>query len=492
MDLTLLHHIGTPVALLGLAAVSLGLWWRGVLCRRELIRFEELAEQERREKQMAVEFLHNLTKDIDTGKGREALYAEIVQAALRGTSALGACLFEPDSAARLTPAAVAGLFPPQKPLPEKLRKPDALRADLIDHALRVDWEPDGDTLIGAVARDGKARFIPDAQHSPDIVRIDDPALRTRSLIVAPISFGGRRLGVLAVANPEHEHPFDAGDFSFVKSLGEQCALALHLYELFQIRAEKTRIDFDLAIASGVQKLLLPQKLPHSACLDMHACYRPAKQVGGDLYDVSDMGEGRIGVIAADVSGKGVSASLVMAMAHTHLRHLLRHCHSPGELLRRLNADMLGEIQRGMFITIACAIIDTRNHTLTLARAGHEPPLLLTKGEGPTPPRFEKIKTDGMAIGMVPPAVFDEILNEVTLPFRPGSVLVFFTDGLTEARNPSGEEYGTNRLADTLLRTHQYGARDLNQEILSSLETFCQGTALHDDLTLVTVKSLKED
>lgn len=483
----ILQNIGAPIALLGLAGISLGLWWRGILCRRDLIRFEERAQQERREKQMAVEFLHNLTKDIDTGKGRESLYPEIVHAAQRGTSALGACLFDLDASGLLRPAAVSGLFPPQQPLPERLRKPDTLRADLIDHALRVDWSPDSDTLVGVVAREGKARFVPDAQRSEDIVRMDDPALRTRSLIVVPITFGGRTLGVLAVANPEHEHAFDAGDLSFVKSLGEQCALALHLHELFQIRAEKTRIDFDLSIASGVQKLLLPQTLPHTAALDLHACYRPAKQVGGDLYDVSDLGDGRISVIAADVSGKGVSASLVMAMAHTHLRHLLRHCTSPAELLRRLNADMLGEIQRGMFITIACAIIDTKKHTLTLARAGHELPLLLSRSEGPTPPRFEKIRTDGMAIGMVPPPVFDEILTEVTLPFRQGSVLVFFTDGLTEARNPAGDEYGTASLASTVLRTHQYGARDLNQEILASLEDFCQGTPLHDDLTLVTVK-----
>lgn len=356
----ILQNIGAPIALLGLAGISLGLWWRGILCRRDLIRFEERAQQERREKQMAVEFLHNLTKDIDTGKGRESLYPEIVHAAQRGTSALGACLFDLDASGLLRPAAVSGLFPPQQPLPERLRKPDTLRADLIDHALRVDWSPDSDTLVGVVAREGKARFVPDAQRSEDIVRMDDPALRTRSLIVVPITFGGRTLGVLAVANPEHEHAFDAGDLSFVKSLGEQCALALHLHELFQIRAEKTRIDFDLSIASGVQKLLLPQTLPHTAALDLHACYRPAKQVGGDLYDVSDLGDGRISVIAADVSGKGVSASLVMAMAHTHLRHLLRHCTSPAELLRRLNADMLGEIQRGMFITIACAIIDTKN------------------------------------------------------------------------------------------------------------------------------------
>lgn len=484
-----------PEQLCGLAAIvtasgaAAAMWWRGVKTRKLLVKFEESATQERREKQMVVEFLHGITKDIDAGKGRAELYPAIVRAAVRGTGALGARLYELDAEGHPVPAASTGLFPALDALPENILKPDTLRADLLAHALLAGSRPGKNSVIAAVARDGKPVFIPVADsggHAGYAVAGDD-ALRVRSLIVVPITSGKRILGVLAVANPEHESRFDSGDFTFVKSLGEQCAVALHLHEMFQLRTEKNRLDFDLSIASGVQKLLLPQKLPAVPGHEVHACYRPAKQVGGDLYDVTDMGDGKLGVIVADVSGKGVPASLVMAMAHTHLRHLLRTNSSPAELLRRLNADMLGEIQRGMFITIACAVIDTKKNSLTLARAGHELPLLLSKSEGPSGPRYEKIRTEGMAIGIVPPEIFDSILSEVTLPFRAGSVLVMFTDGLTEARNPAGDEYGTENLARTVLRSHQSGARDLSTEILNSLENFCEGVAPHDDLTLVTVK-----
>lgn len=486
-----LFQIITVTAILALAGTALALWWRGVRARIMLVKFEENAWQEAREKQMVVEFLHNLTKDIDTDLGREALYPGVVQAAVRGAGARAACLFELQADGALRPVATSGVFPPLKPLPANLQKPDTLRADLIGHAMRGDAFDAGETILGEVARDGKPRFLADAARSPLIIHLDDPTLRARSLIVVPIAYGKTTYGVLAVANPEHGHQFEPGDFAYVKSIGEQGAVALHLHELFQLRTEKTRLDFDLSIASGVQKLLLPQTLPRNPGLDINACYRPAKQVGGDLYDVTDLGEGRICVLAADVSGKGVSASLVMAMAHTHLRHRMRGRTTPAELLRMLNADMTGEIPRGMFITIACAIIDTNSHTLTLARAGHELPLLLTKQEGIAGPRFEKIRTEGMAIGIAPPEVFDDILTEVTLPFRPGSVLVFFTDGLTEARNRAGEEYGTANLARTVLRTHRFDARDLNVEILAGLETFCEGVAPHDDLTLVTIKCVKE-
>lgn len=481
----------TVATILVLAATSLALWWQGVRAKIALVKFEENAWQEAREKQMVVEFLHNLTKDIDAERGRDELHPAIVKAAVRGAGARAACFFELGQDGVLRPTATYGIFPPLKDLPPHLQKPDTLRADLIGHAMRVASHAPGESVLSAVARDRAPLFLPDASTSPLIRHLDDPTLRARSLIVTPIAYGKTVYGVLAVANPEDGDLFEHGDFSYVKSIGEQGAVALHLHETLQMRSEKTRIDFDLSIASGVQKLLLPQTLPQNPGLDMHACYRPAKQVGGDLYDVTELGDGRICILAADVSGKGVSASLVMAMAHTHLRHLMRGKTSPAELLRKLNAEMIGEIQRGMFITISCAIIDTTAHTLTLARAGHELPLLLSRQEGLTGPRFEKIRTEGMAIGIVPSDVFDEILTEVTLPFRPGSVVVFFTDGLTEARNPVGEEYGTANLARTVLRTHQYGARDLNMEILAALETFCEGVAPHDDLTLVTVKCVKE-
>lgn len=486
------EHYFAFAAILTASFAAAAMWWRNVQTRQLLVKFEESAQQERREKQMVVEFLHAITKDIDAGKGREELYPAIVRAAVRGTGALGAKLYEIDRDGNLAAAAATGFFPALEPVPASLLRPDTLRSDLLAHALLSGNRPARTSILGSVAKDGKPVFIPfaDSAEPSGYTLADDPVLRVRSLIVVPITSGKRTLGVLAVANPEHGAHFDQGDFAFVKSLGEQCAVALHLHEMFQLRSEKNKLDFDLSIASGVQKLLLPQKLPSLPGLEVHACYRPAKQVGGDLYDVADMGDGRLGIIAADVSGKGVPASLVMAMAHTHLRHLMRGETTPVELLRRLNADMVGEIQRGMFITIACAIIDTNRHTLTLARAGHELPLLLTRSEGPSGPRFEKIRTEGMAIGIVPPEIFDTILTEVTLPFRPGSVLVFFTDGLTEARNPAGDEYGTENLARTVLRSHQAGARDLSQEILSSLENFCEGVTPHDDLTLVTVKCVK--
>ena len=324
----------TIAAILILAITALALWWRGVRDRALLVKHEENAWQEQREKQMVVEFLRNLTREIDTRKGRETLYPAIARAAVRGAGARAACVFELNADGSLRPVASSGIFPPLKGIPPPLRTPETLRADLIGHALGIDRYEKGEApILDEVARTGRSAFLADATNSPLIHHIEDPTLHAHALIVAPVAYGKKIFGVLAVANPEHGHTFDTGDFAYVKSLGDQGGVALHLHELFELQAEKNRLDFDLSIASGVQKLLLPQTLPHYAGIDLNACYRPARQVGGDLYDIADLGEGRIAVLAADVSGKGVSASLVMTMAHTHLRHLMRTHTSPAELLR---------------------------------------------------------------------------------------------------------------------------------------------------------------
>ena len=458
------------------------LWWNGVRARTLLVKHEEKAWQEQREKQMLVQFLHNLTRNIDAARNRDALYPSIVQAAIRGTGARSACIFERDADGSFRRVASSGIFPPLQALPEHLRRTDALRADLLSHAMRAATYRAGESILDDVAADGKGRFYADAAKEKRVPHIVDPTLRARSLILAPLFSGKELVGVLAVANPEADRLFDVADFAYAKSIAGQASVALHLLELFRIREEKARLDIDLSVASGVQQMLLPQGLPKIAGADMMACYRPAKLVGGDLYALKELGDGMLGVLVADVSGKGIPASLVMAMAHTHLRHLLRVCDSPADLLRRLNADMIGEIRSGMYITIACALVDINAGRISVARAGHELPLLV-HGDG----RVEKIETEGMAIGMVPPEIFDAVITETTLPFPPGASLVFYTDGVTEARNPDGDEFGSERLEQIARLTRRLDAAEMNREIILTLETFCAGVQPHDDLTLVTVK-----
>jgi sigma-B regulation protein RsbU (phosphoserine phosphatase) len=164
------------------------------------------------------------------------------------------------------------------------------------------------------------------------------------------------------------------------SLAEQAALALHNADAIRVRLAQHRFDLDLSVASSIQTMLLPSSFPENSALDISARYHPAQKVGGDLYDVFELPEGLIGVVIADVSGKGIPASLLMAICQSHLRHLARKHHSPARVLSELNQILEPEIRQDMFVTITYAVVDPEGNQLVLARAGHELPLKLSNGK----------------------------------------------------------------------------------------------------------------
>ncbi len=463
-------------------------WLLYLPARRESVRLDEDKQHLQQEKQIVVEFMHNMVETVGENMSRRELFQRIVHAAVLSTGALSACAYERTPDDQLRGAAVEGLFPPQRPLPgEGGTTPPATRAKFLEHVLRAENYAMGEGLIGSVAKSGQALLIADAQRDPRVIVHADPSLVVRSLIIAPIMFRRDVLGVLAVANPGDEHAFTDADLSLVQSLAEQAALALHNAELLRVQIEKSKIDFDLAIASSVQGLLLPRSFPGNAALEMDALYRPAQKVGGDFYDVFPLSGQRVGVAVADVSGKGVSASLLMAICQTNLRHFARLNDSPAEVLRRINLEMAGEVPEKMFITIVYAIIDTALDQITLARAGHELPLLLRRDAATGHLRVDEIGSEGMAVGMVTPEIFDRVIQDKSVPFHSGDVFVLYTDGVTEAMSADGSEFTTARLGDALKYLHQHSPQEMNQGILASVESFAGTGTPRDDITLVTVR-----
>ena len=259
--------------------------------------------------------------------------------------------------------------------------------------------------------------------------------------------------------------------------------------LFSVEAEKIRLDRELGLAGSIQKLLLPQYIPQAHSLDISTIYRPAQKIGGDLYDVFDLGGGRIAVIVADVSGHGISAALLMAICRTSFQFCARCAITAADLLRMLNRSMVHSFKRGMFITIACAFIDTQRNTLSIARGGHERPVLISNHlieKGKT--EIEFLNTRGLAVGISKPEVFDAAITEISRSYSRGDVVVFYTDGLTETLNARGEEFGAARLEAVLRASHALPAKDVNAAIIRELKAFSDGNEPTDDLTLVTIRA----
>jgi sigma-B regulation protein RsbU (phosphoserine phosphatase) len=455
--------------------------------RREADRLAEEKQRVMQERQLVVDFMHHMVEALGEGLTQQELHQRIVHAAILCSGALSACLFERSPDGQMRSAAVEGLFPPHRPLPPALRGKAATRARFIGQVLKAESFPDTEGIVGAVVQTGQGQLLADAAADPRVVVHEDAALKVRSVIAVPLRFRDRFFGVLAVANSVGGEPFTQTDFSLMQSLAEQAALALHNAEFLHFQIEKKQLDLDLSLASGIQQMLLPREAPRLRGLDLDARYMSAQKVSGDFYDLLALSETRLGIAVADVSGKGIPASLLMAICRTNLRQIASRHTSPAETLKELNRAMGGDMQRGMFITMLYAVVDTTRGEVTLARAGHELPLISRPSAATGVALGEFIGSEGMPLGMVPDEIFSSVIADRTETFQPGDTLVLYTDGLTEAPNDDDKEFSGARLADAVRALHTRSAREINDGLLESLQRFTGTPLLRDDLTLVTVK-----
>src|SRR5215218_6073376 len=246
--------------------------------------------------------------------------------------------------------------------------------------------------------------------------------------------------------------------------------------------ERERIEQELRIARLIQQTLLPKTLPKLSGYDIAAYYQPAREVGGDFYDLFELEDGRLGLVVGDVTDKGVPAALVMATTRTMLRVSAQRLFPPGEVLKRANEELVADIPPNMFITCLYAILDPESGRLIYANAGHDPPYLRHHGSG-----VEELRARGMPLGLMPGMEYEE--KEITL--NRGESVLFYSDGLVEAHDPHHEMFGFPRL-QRLVGTHRSGESSLIDFLLSELINFTGGDwEQEDDITLVTLERSDE-
>jgi serine phosphatase RsbU (regulator of sigma subunit) len=284
-----------------------------------------------------------------------------------------------------------------------------------------------------------------------------------------------------------------GDFAYqikVRSrdqLGELAesfnVMARGIDDLLRESAEKERLEEELRIARQIQMSLLPQGRIGVDGLRVAALCMPAAEVGGDYYDLLALSDTRLGVVVADVSGKGTSAALYMAELKGLVLSLSRIYESPGTLLKQANRILSANLDSRSFITMTYAVLDTRTRTMRFARAGHNPLIQLEAATG----RTRVLAPQGLGLGIDPGDRFDDILEEAEVPLVAGDHFLFFTDGLSEAMNPSAELFGEQRLRDLLEGAPELASEPLKERILEEVRAFAAGTAQHDDMTMVLLQ-----
>jgi sigma-B regulation protein RsbU (phosphoserine phosphatase) len=332
--------------------------------------------------------------------------------------------------------------------------------------------PDSRGPLADCWRANEVRVIPDFDSGNNI---SCPA------IFGPLVYRNKILGVLALAG-HGNRPIEDKDLAVFRTIAEQSAFALYNEAVYNEAGQKKLIDRDLEIARDIQRVLLPSADPVFPGYDISGLSLAAGHLSGDYFDFIPLGGDRLAVAIADVSGKGVPASLIMAMCRGVLRREALDATMPGDVLRRVNSLLYPDIKEDMFISMAYAILDGPDGKFTLARAGHDAPLLFRAATR----EVEKLSPKGMALGIDSGEVFNRVCADLSLVLGPGDCILLYTDGATEALNADGVEYGVDRLAKALEAAAAQGAAAVLRHVADDVRAFTGRESKQDDFTLIAI------
>ncbi len=439
------------------------------------------------EETLVFDFLHGLGEAFSDIIRPNELHRLIVEGATRILDAHGGALYVTDrTGGRLTPAFISKGCPPLVDVPPNiLQQAAATPIALESYLLRLHSIVPGEGIIGRVWQTGQPVCFNELSHAPELAKLRDSAFGTASVMAASLSYGKQNLGVLAVANGPMGAPFTQGDFVVFKSIAEQSAFALYNAIIYSMANEKKRLDHDLEIARDIQRILLPAEAPAINGFQISGINVPAHQVSGDYFDYIHVDEERLGVVIADVSGKGVPASLIMAICRSVLRAEAARNPSPADVLRKVNRQLYPDIKEDMFISMAYLILDHERDGVTLARGGHDAPLLYKRQLQ----RVTPVKSPGMVLGIDSGNVFDRLTVDFAVPLERDDCLVLYTDGVTEALNTEGDEFGLERTIESVRASATDGAQAIVKRVIDDVHNFIGSTPQNDDITLIAIRKI---
>ncbi len=478
----------TTIFVLALIGALVFYYFRQQHCAQMLEQERAAGKQLAEEKRIIFNFLHDLGEAFDEHIDKNQLLNVIIECAARVTHARSGIIYlrhkgdntRPDT---LHAAAVHGIFPPPFPVPGEEEK-NLVSRFLQLEALLKDTPLDlgGATLIAQSCRTATpARYNGDELKGRRI-RFSEADLHLNSLILLPLQYRGDILGIMALANSSWEH-FSENDFEVAKSMADQAAFSLYNANIYAQLGEKQRMERDLQTASDIQRFLLPDSRPSIHGYEIEAVNHAAMHVSGDYYDFFQVDDSRLGIVIADVSGKGISASLVMAMCRTVLRTHAPGNPSPSEVLRRTNRVLHPDLGSDLFITLSYMILNHRTHTLTLAKAGHDAPLLYEAASRAVRP----LQSPGMAVGIDSGDLFDTVIADLELQLQPGDLVLVNTDGINEAIDANGAEFGRDAITAALNETAHCGAGALVRDLVGRVVSFRGDELQNDDITLVALQ-----
>jgi len=338
----------------------------------------------------------------------------------------------------------------------------------------------GEGIAGHVAKSGKTVRIADAYKDKRFFSGVDrkTGFKTRSMLCAPMkNKSGKLVGVFQILN-KRRGTFTKEDERFLSSFSIPATIAIENARLHQTEIETERMRRDLELAAALQQQILPQRLPQHPSLQLEAMTRPCRTVGGDFYDAFEDNQGNITIVVADASGKGIGAALLVSTFQAALHTYVEFGLPLPEIAAKLNRIFYEDSIASSFVTCVLASLDVHTGTLRYVNAGHNSPLLLNPAR-----EFLELHTGGIPLGMIPDTPFEE--GRISL--GKGDFLVMYTDGLTEAMDPSGALYGEERMRSHLTRLIKKALPEISRVVCEDVVAYTGTASQTDDMTLLMLR-----
>jgi sigma-B regulation protein RsbU (phosphoserine phosphatase) len=474
-----------PIVLFGLLIASLAAWaftwWQQ---RNRIRQLERSKEEIQIEETLVFDFLHGLGEAFTETIRAADLHRLIVEGAGRVLDAQGGALYMMERAGgKLAPSFISKGCPPFIDVPTHILQQAASNSTALESYLRLHAIPPGEGIIGRVWQTREPVLLTDLANAPELAGLRGTSLGAASVMVTPLLYGKQNMGVLALGNGPSSPSFTQSDFVVFKSIAEQSAFALYNAIIYSEANEKKRLDHDLEIARDIQRILLPSESPVIPGFEIAGLNIPARHVSGDYFDYLTVDEDRLGVAIADVSGKGVPASIIMAICRSVLRSQAAGNPSPADVLQKVNRQIYPDIKEDMFISMAYLILDHVRGTVTLSRAGHDAPILFDHATRSATP----VKPPGMVVGIDSGSVFDRITGDFALSLKRDDCLLLYTDGVTEALDANGDEFGPERMIESVKASAPEGASAIISGLIDELRSFVGSQPQNDDITLIAIR-----
>ncbi len=489
MDLFLRLWDGYVSILITASVTGFSIVFLSYLIREHKTKTEKAISMRDRE----IEIFADITKKLNSNFKLKALLDNFVEEICKILDAYSAALYidktlvtgrsNTQLSGELICEAIQGFYPPVAAVNERA----VTKLEFLHKAVQSYTVKSGEGVIGRVYNSGQAELLKDLDRDPGFIQTIPQVAITKTILTMPLMRQGVVYGTLQLVNKNDGENFTQDNFQFAEMITDQASLAIYNTFLLQERERKLETDADLKAAQDIQLSLIPRELPPSDYLDIAKYFSPTKQIGGDYYDFIRIDDKHLGIIVADVSGKGVTGGLVMSVMRTIMRMVAPNNYSPMHVLKELNQGVsIAVKEKHMFITVMYCIFSEETKTVKVCRAGHNP-LLHCKG---STGEILLYKPEGIALGIIDSGTFARLTKEIEVPYQSGDSFFLYTDGVVEEFDANKRMFGDDRLRKHLSAFAGKPSEDVVRTLIEDLTQFRgEDRDQHDDIAVINIRAL---